>query len=158
MDNDEIVITKEGSERLQAELRRLTTIDRPEATARVREAKRSAEDFDTSEYENAKMDQAIIEGRIEEIRSILRRSVVLRDEDVPTDVVGVGSHVRVKDLDLDESWELRIVGPIEADPSEDRISYESPVGSALLGKKVRDTIEVKVPDGTIKYKVTKISK
>ncbi|HOS94261.1 MAG TPA: transcription elongation factor GreA [Armatimonadota bacterium] len=158
MDNDEIVITKEGSERLQAELRRLTTIDRPEATARVREAKRSAEDFDTSEYENAKMDQAIIEGRIEEIRSILRRSVVLRDEDIPTDVVGIGSHVRVKDLDLDESWDLRIVGPIEADPSEDRISYESPVGSALMGKKVRDTIEVKVPDGTIKYKITKISK
>ena len=158
MDNDEIVITKEGSERLQAELRRLTTIDRPEATARVREAKRSAEDFDTSEYENAKMDQAIIEGRIEEIRSILRRSVVLRDEDIPTDVVGIGSHVRVKDLDLDESWDLRIVGPIEADPSEDRISYESPVGSVLMGKKVRDTIEVKVPDGTIKYKITKISK
>jgi len=156
--SDEIKLTHEGKERLEGELLRLTTADRPDASARVREAKRSAEDFDTSEYENAKMDQAIIEGRIEEIRNILRRSVTLKDADIPTKYIGIGSCVRVRDLDLDEKWALRIVDPVEADPSEDRISYEAPIGEALMGRKARETVEVQVPDGKIRYRITSIFK
>lgn len=156
METDEILLTREGHDRLQKELLHLTGVERPEASARVREAKRSAEDFDTSEYENAKMDQAVVEGRILELQSILRRSSTIAEDDIPTKHVGVGSRVRVIDQDSGEAWELQIVGPIEADPSEDRISFESPVGRALMGKKIRDTIEVVAPAGRIHYKVTKI--
>ena len=95
---------------------------------------------------------------IAEIRIILRRSVTLKASDIPTKYVGIGSYVRVKDLDLDEKWSLRIVDPVEADPSEDRISYEAPIGEALMGRKARETVEVQVPDGKIRYRITSISK
>lgn len=156
--DDEIVLTREGHQKLQDEISHLTTVERPEVNARLRETRQSAEDFDTSEYENAKMDQALVEGRIHELKQILLRSSILDETDIPTSHVGLGSKVRLKKADGRESWEVRIVSPVEADPFSNKISTESPLGSALLGHKPRETVEVRAPAGIARYKILKISK
>ncbi len=154
----EIVLTAEGLRRIEQELEHLRTVHRREVADRIRESKAFGEFSENSEYEDAKTEQAFVEGRILELKMILQNASVIEDSDVPTDVVGVGSKVIVRDLDSDDEWEYTIVGSVEADPSEDRISNESPVGEALMDKKVGDTIEVDIPAGTVKYQIVKISK
>jgi len=156
--DDGIILTQEGFNRVKAELHHLTAVERPEVRKRLSEAKQSAEDFDTSEYENAKMDQAILESRISELEDIVRRSTILDPNDIPVKEVGLGSIVRLKDLKTDEAWEFRLVGSYEADPAEDRISVESPVGRAVLGHKVRQDVEVHPPAGVTQYRILKITK
>jgi transcription elongation factor GreA len=156
--DDEIILTPEGRDRIKRELHQLTAVERPEVRTRLSEAKQSAEDFDTSEYENAKMDQAILESRIAELESIIRRARILSMDEIPTDEVGLGSVVKLKDLDSDESWEFRLVGSYEADPEEGRISIESPLGSSLVGHKLRQNLEVKTPGGVRHYRVLRIGK
>ncbi len=158
MADDGIILTQEGFNRVKAELHHLTAVERPEVRKRLSEAKQSAEDFDTSEYENAKMDQAILESRISELEDIVRRSTILDPNDIPVKEVGLGSIVRLKDLKTDEAWEFRLVGSYEADPAEDRISVESPVGRAVLGHKVRQDVEVHPPAGVTQYRILKITK
>lgn len=156
--DDDIILTQEGHERIKRELHQLSVVERPEVRKRLSEAKQSAEDFDTSEYENAKMDQAILESRIAELESIVRRARILDPSEIPTDEVGLGSIVRLKDLDSDENWEFRLVGSFEADPEEQRISVSSPLGSSLVGRKLRQSVEVRTPGGIRHYKVLKIGK
>lgn len=155
---DVVVLTREGYERTKAELHHLSTVERPEVRDRLSEAKQSAEDFDTSEYETAKMDQAIIEARIAELEDIIRRARILSPDEIPTKEVGLGSVVRLKDNETGEVWEFRLVGSFEADPEEDRVSVESPIGTAILGRKVRQSVDVITPDGKVTYKILKISK
>jgi transcription elongation factor GreA len=156
--DEEIILTQEGHDRICAELQHLSTVERPEVRKRLSEAKQSAEDFDTSEYENAKMDQAIIESRIGELEDVVRRATILKPDDIPTKEVGLGSIVRLKDRDVEDVWEVRIVSSFEADPNENRISIESPLGRALLGQKARADVEVKAPAGMVKYRVLKIGR
>jgi transcription elongation factor GreA len=156
--DDDVVLTTEGRDRIKRELHQLTAVERPEVRKRLSEAKQSAEDFDTSEYENAKMDQAILESRIAELDSIIRRARILDPAEIPTDEIGLGSIVRLKDLDSGETWEFRLVGSYEADPEEERISIESPLGATLVGHKLRQTLEVHTPGGVRHYKVLKIGK
>jgi len=127
---------------------------------RLGEAKQSAvsEDSDTSEYETAKMDQALVEGRIRELEDVIRRARVLEPDEIPANVVGLGSIVRVKDLETNETWDVRVVSSFEADPNEDRISIESPLGQAMLGKKQRTEVEVRAPGGVMKYRIVRISR
>ncbi len=158
MADDGIILTQEGYNRVKAELHNLTSVGRPEVRQRLSEAKQSAEDFDTSEYENAKMDQAILESRIAELEDIVRRSTILDPNDISDKEVGLGSIVRLKDLQTDEAWEFRLVGSYEADPAEDRISVESPVGQAVLGHKVRQDVEVHTPAGVTQYRILRIAK
>lgn len=158
MVEDQIVLTPEGYERTKRELHHLTTVERPETRRRLGEAKQSAEDFDTSEYENAKMDQALVEGRISELEEVIRRARVLDPEEIPTKVVGLGSVVRLKNLDTNETWDVRVVSSFEADPNENRISIESPLGQAILGKKPRTEVEVRAPGGVIKYRIVRITR
>jgi len=160
MVDDQIVLTPEGYQRIRDELHHLTAVERPEMRRRLGEAKQSAvsEDSDTSEYETAKMDQALVEGRIRELEDVIRRARVLEPDEIPANVVGLGSIVRVKDLETNETWDVRVVSSFEADPNEDRISIESPLGQAMLGKKQRTEVEVRAPGGVMKYRIVRISR
>jgi transcription elongation factor GreA len=153
-----IVLTPDGYDRIEKELERLKTVDRHEVADRIRESKQFGEFSENAEYEEAKNEQAFVEGRIDDLRRILANAHVLNPKEIRTDVIGIGSRVTVHDIEEDEDWEFTLVGSVESDPGADRISDESPVGRALLGKKVGEVVSVAVPDGTIQYKVVKIRK
>ncbi|MCS6950008.1 MAG: transcription elongation factor GreA [bacterium] len=154
----EIVLTAEGYARIEKELEHLSRVERKAVADRIREAKDFGELTENAEYEEAKSEQALIEGRLLELRQILSHAVILREEDISTDHVGIGSYVRVRDLDTGEEWEFRMVSPFEADPDEDRISHESPIGEALMGHKVGDVVEVNIPAGKVRYQILDIHK
>src|SRR5688500_567364 len=122
----------------------------------IRQAKDLGDVAENPEYEDAKTEQAFLEGRIADLKLVLGNCTVIEDEDIPTDHVGLGSVVKVKDLEMDEDWEFTLVGSFEADPDEDRISNESPIGAALFEKKVGDEVTIHVPNGDVQYKVVSI--
>jgi transcription elongation factor GreA len=153
-----IILTPEGHAKIEKDLEQLRTVDRAEVADRIRDAKQFGEFSENAEYEEAKNQQALVEGRIQELRHILQIAHVLRPEEIPTDEVGIGSRVTVKDLDEGDKWEFTLVGSVETDPDNDRISDESPIGQALLGKKVGEEVTVTIPDGQIRYRVEKIRK
>ncbi|MBS2904846.1 transcription elongation factor GreA, partial [Klebsiella pneumoniae] len=108
---------------------------------------------ENSEYDEAKNDQAFTEGRIVTLENMLKNAVVVDESEIPKDVVSVGSKVKVKDYEFDEEVEYSIVGSAEADPMNFKISNESPVGSALIGKKIGEIVEVQIPDGVNKFEI-----
>ena len=130
----EIVLTIDGLNKLEKELEYLKTVRRREVAQRIKQAIEFGDITDNSEYEDAKNEQGFIEGRILTIEKMLRNARVLNDNDVQTDQVGLGSRVLLKDLESGEKLNYTIVSSAEADPAEDKISNESPVGQALLGK------------------------
>ncbi len=153
----EIILTAEGLSKIEKELDDLRTIHRKRVADRIRDSKQFGELSENSEYEDAKTEQAFVEGRIEELKRILTQARVLEADEVPTDRIGIGSLVTVKDLSAGDEWEFTIVGSIEAN-GDDMISNESPVGEALMGKKVGDLVEVRTPAGSSKYQVISIRK
>jgi transcription elongation factor GreA len=155
---NEIVVTAEGLKRIEQELERLRTIDRKEVAERIRESKDFGELSENSEYEDAKNQQAFVEGRILELKRVLHNALVIEENEVRTDSVGIGSKVKVRDMDTKDEWVYTIVGSIEADPAEDKISNESPVGEALIDKKVGDKLSVETPAGEMHLKIVKITK
>ncbi|MDI6828289.1 MAG: transcription elongation factor GreA [Armatimonadota bacterium] len=154
----ELILTPEGLKKIEEELEHLRTVHRKAVAERIRESKQFGELSENAEYEEAKNEQAFIEGRILELKRILQNAHVIEADEVHTDDVGVGSKVTVRDLDTNEEWVYTIVGSVEADPGENRISDESPVGQALIGKKVGDIVTVEIPAGAAKYEITKIAK
>jgi transcription elongation factor GreA len=156
----EIILTPDGLKKVESELEHLQKVSRRDVADRIRESKGYAETSEggNTAYEEAKAEQGMIEARIIELKQILHSATVITDKDIPTDQVGVGSIVSIRDLELDEEWDYKIVGPIEAAPDDDMISYESPVGSALIGRKPGEVVEIKVPVGTLRYEIVKISK
>lgn len=154
----EVVLTARGLKKIEDELEQLRTVHRKRVADRIRESKQFGEFTDNSEFEDAKNEQAFVEGRIEELRQILASARVIDSEDVLTDSVGIGCVVRVKDLENSDEWEWTIVGTVEADPAENRISNESPVGQALMGLKVGDIAEVEIPAGRARYEIVAIRK
>lgn len=158
LNGQEIVLTAEGYARIEKELEHLSRVERKAVADRIREAKDFGELTENAEYEDAKSEQALIEGRILELRQILSQAVILKDEDISTEHVSIGSYVRVRDLDTGEEWEFRLVSPFEADPDEDRISHESPIGEALLGHKVGEVVEANIPAGKVRYQILQIRK
>jgi len=156
-DKEEVVLTPSGFEELTAEYDRLRTVERRELAERIRDAISFGELTENAEYEDAKNQQAFLEGRIEDLRHILQVSRVLDDAEIPVDTVGLGSLVTVRDSTGDE-WEFRIVAPVQAEPSRDLISDESPLGESIWGKKVGDEVVVVAPDGRQTYKVIAIRK
>ncbi len=152
------LMTYEGVTKLEGELEHLKTVKRKEITEKIKVALGYGDLSENSEYDEAKNDQAFTEGRILQLENMLKNAVVVDESEVPSDIVSVGSKVKVKDYEFDEEVEYSIVGSAEADPMNFKISNESPVGSALLGKKVGDIVEVLVPDGTNKFKVLGISR
>jgi transcription elongation factor GreA len=149
-------LTAAGVKRIEDELRELQTVRRQEVAESIRQAKGQGDVAENPEYEDAKTEQAFLEGRISELKSILKAAIVIDESEVPTDEVGVGSVVKVKDLDSGEEWEVTVVGSFEADPDEDRISYESPIGEALFRRKVGDVVEIRVPAGLLRYEILAI--
>ncbi|MGC4044624.1 MAG: transcription elongation factor GreA [Armatimonas sp.] len=154
---EEIVLTPSGRLKMEEELERLITVDRPEVAARIRDAKDYGELAENPEYESAKTAQAFIEGRIMDLKSVLGRARILHEEAVSTDKVAMGLRVEVRDLDYSDDWALTLVSAYEADPDEDRISDQSPIGRALMGHRVGDTVTVNTPSGTARYEILGIS-
>jgi transcription elongation factor GreA len=125
---------------------------RTELAGNIRTAKGFGDLSENFEYHEAKREQGMVEGRIMQLKLIIPQLEVVRPEDVPADRVGFGSIVSVRE-DTGDEWDYFIVGPLEADPMEDRVSYESPLGSSLIGHKVGDIVEVAAPAGTIRYEI-----
>ncbi|MBB6625549.1 transcription elongation factor GreA [Clostridium gasigenes] len=150
------LMTYKGLKKLEDELELLKTVKRKEITEKIKVALGYGDLSENSEYDEAKNDQAFTEGRILQLENMLKNATVVDEADVPTDKVAVGSIVKVKDYEFDEEVEYYIVGSAEADPIEFRISNESPVGSALINKKIGDVVEAIVPNGTSKFEILAI--
>lgn len=154
----EIVLTPRGREKLEQKFDHLRNVQRREVADRIRESKQFGDLVENAEYEEAKVEQALVEGQITELRRILQLAQTLNDEDIPTDYVGIGSIVKLENLEIDDEWEVTLVSSAEADPENDLISNESPIGEALVGKKVKDVVQIEVPNGTLRYRILNIRK
>ena len=150
------IMTYEGVKKLEEELEYLKTVKRKEITEKIKVALGYGDWSENSEYDEAKNDQAFTEGRIIQLENMLKNAVVVDESEIPKDKVSVGSIVKVMDYEFDEEVEYTIVGSAEADPMNFKISNESPVGSALIGKKVGDVVEVAVPSGVSKFEILEI--
>jgi transcription elongation factor GreA len=151
------VITPEGLEKLKEEIEYLTTAKRREVAERIKEAREFGDIAENAEYDDAKNEQALLEGRIAQLEERLRRATVIDGKKVDTDAVGFGSIVHVKDQKTGDSQKFQIVGSTEANPLEQKLSNESPIGKALLGHKRNEIVTVDVPRGPKKkLKITKI--
>ena len=151
-------LTREGLAKLEAELEELTTMGRKDIAGRINAAKELGDISESGEYEDAKNQQAHLEGRIREIKSILSRAQIIEDEQNGHGEVRLGSRVTVRfdGEDDEETW--IIVGSAEARPREGKISNESPIGAALLGKRPRQKVSVETPSGQMKITIVKIKK
>jgi transcription elongation factor GreA len=147
-------VTVAGAKKLERELEEAER-KRGEVAGNIRTAKAYGDLSENFEYHEAKREQGFLEGRIQQLKQILPSLAVIAPEEVPADHVSFGSVVTVRE-DTGDEWELLIVGPLEADPMADRISYESPLGAALLSHKVGDVVDAQVPAGTVRYEITGI--
>jgi len=155
----ETVLTAEGLEELQTRIVYLRGERRREVAARIKEAREFGDISENSEYDDAKNEQAMLEKQISDLEEKLASARVIDEKDVDTDVVSVGATVHMKDQKTDKSTKFKIVGSAEANPAEQRLSNESPVGRALLGHKRGETVTVPVPRGPArKLKITKIER
>ena len=155
----DVVLTPQGLEELKARIEHLSTDRRREVAERIKEAREFGDISENSEYDDAKNEQAMLEKQIADLEDKLRSATVIDEEAVSTDVVSIGSTVHVKDQKTDKSTKYKLVGSAEANPSESKLSYESPVGKALLGHKRNDVVSVPVPRGPArKLKITKIDR
>ena len=151
------VITPEGLEKLKEEIEHLSTVKRREVAERIKEAREFGDIAENAEYDDAKNEQALLEQRIAQLEERLRRSTVVDEKDLGTDEVKVGSTVHLKDQKSGDSQKFQIVGSPEANPAEQKLSNESPIGKALVGRKRNDIVTVEVPRGPKKkLKITKI--
>ena len=149
----DVLLTPEGFEKLKQEIGYLTTEKRREVAERIKQAREFGDISENSEYDDAKNEQAMLEQRIAQLEERLASARVIAAEDVPTGVVAVGTRVRLRDIDANETVEYVIVGSAEANPAERKLSNESPVGRAILGRKKGETVEVTAPRGSLKYKI-----
>lgn len=156
MADKEVILTVEGLKKLEKELDYLRSTRRRGVAERIKQAIEFGDISENSEYEDAKNEQAFIEGRILQLEKMLRNAKVIDDQEVDDHVVTIGSTVRLRDLETNDVLEYTVVGSAEADPSNAKISNESPVGVAILGKAVASVVEVDVPAGTLKYEVEAI--
>ncbi|HHY47078.1 MAG TPA: transcription elongation factor GreA [Firmicutes bacterium] len=157
MGDKEVLLTLEGVKRLEQELDHLKTVRRREVADRIKQAKEFGDISENSEYEDAKNEQAFVEGRILQLEKLLRNAKVVEDADGQSDAVTLGSRVTIKDLDTDETREYVIVGSAEADPAKSRISNESPVGKALMGQRPGSIVEVEVPMGILRLEILNVA-
>ena len=151
------VITQEGLEKLKEEIESLSTVKRREVAERIKEAREFGDISENAEYDDAKNEQALLEQRIAQLEERLRRSEVIDSKDIDTSEVSVGTIVHVKDQKSGDSQKFQIVGSAEADPTEQKLSNESPIGMALMGHKRNEVVSVEAPRGPKrKLKITKI--
>ncbi len=153
-----IVVTKEGLKELENELETLKTVTRNEIAEKIKVARGFGDLSENSEYDEAKNEQAKVEARIVEIEAMLKNIKVIEDDEISNDEVSIGHSIKVLDLEYDEELEFKIVGSAEANPSEGKISDESPVGAALIGSRVGDEVAAETPNGYLKFKVLEINR
>ncbi|RUS47145.1 transcription elongation factor GreA [Cohnella sp. AR92] len=154
MSNEEVILTPEGKEKLEQELEELKTVKRKELAARIKTAISYGDLKENSEYHSAKEDQAFMETRILTIEGMLRKARIVQT--VNDNRIQVGTTVVLHDVEMNEKVEYKIVGTAEADAMENKISYESPMGVALIGKSAGDKVVVNAPVGEIEFKVLEI--
>ena len=153
---NEILLTQEGYDKLEEEVEFLKTVRRKEVAERIKVAISFGDLSENAEYDEAKNEQAQVEERIMKLENMIRKAVIIDESQIDLNVVTIGSIVKVNDVEFDEEVEYTIVGSAEADPYDGKISNESPVGKALLGKTVGEEVDVQVPDGTAKFKILEI--
>ena len=158
MANKQVLLTAEGLKQLEEELDLLKGEKRREIADKIKVARSYGDLSENSEYDDAKNEQAILEARIATIEATLKIAVVIDENEISDQTVHVGSLVKVENVSMGREIEYRIIGSNEANPKESKISDESPVGRALLGKKVGDMVEVEVPAGLLTFKVLEVSK
>lgn len=156
--NKEIIVTREGYDKLQAQLEELKTVKRKEIADRIRVALGFGDLSENSEYDEAKTAQSENEDKILQLENKIRHAKVVEDSEIDTKTVQVGNTVKIFDMDFDEESIYTIVGPTEVDLDNNKISNESPIGSALLGAKKNQIVEVNAPAGVMKFKILSITK
>ena len=152
----EVILTPEGYDKLKGEIEYLSTEKRREVAERIRIAREFGDIAENSEYDDAKNEQAMLEHRIATLEERLAAARVIEADEVSTDVVSIGSRVKLQDIDAKETVEYHIVGSAEANPAEHRLSNESPVGKAIMGRKKGEVVEVSAPRGALKFKILAI--
>ena len=152
----EVILTPEGYEKLKVEIDTLSTEKRREVADRIRVAREFGDIAENAEYDDAKNEQALLEHRIALLEERLRDAKVINKKDVAKDVVSVGSKVKLRDVTAKQTVEYYIVGSAEANPAQNKLSNESPVGKAIIGHKKGETVEVTTPRGALKYKILEI--
>jgi transcription elongation factor GreA len=152
----EVILTPEGYERLKQEIEELSTTKRREVAERIRVAREFGDIAENAEYDDAKNEQMLLEHRIATLEERLRAARVISKKDIAKDVVSIGSKVKLRDVAAKQTVEYHIVGSAEANPSQNKLSNESPVGKAIIGKKKGETVEVSAPRGTLKFKILEI--
>ena len=152
----EVILTKEGFEKLKKEIEHLSTDRRREVAERIAVARGFGDIAENAEYDDAKNEQALLEHRIALLEERLAAARVIQKKEITTDVVSIGSVVRLKDMDANKTVEYYIVGSAEANPAELKLSNESPVGRAIIGRKKGEIVEVAAPRGSLKFKILAI--
>ncbi|HGS9691769.1 TPA: transcription elongation factor GreA [Clostridioides difficile] len=155
-ENKEFLLIQEGYDKLEEELENLKVVKRKEVAERIKVAISFGDLSENAEYDEAKKEQAQVEERILKLENMVRKAVIIDESKIDLNVVTIGSIVKVKDLEFDEEVEYTIVGSTEADPYDGKISNESPVGKALLGRAAKEVVEVQVPDGVAKFEILEI--
>ena len=152
----EVILTPQGYEKLKAEIEYLSTEKRREVADRIRQAREFGDIAENAEYDDAKNEQALLEHRIALLEERLLAARVITKKEIAKDVVSIGSKVRLRDIAQNKTFEYHIVGSAEANPAENRLSNESPVGKAILGKKKGEVVVVAAPRGSFKFKILEI--
>ncbi|MEG0873310.1 MAG: transcription elongation factor GreA [Clostridia bacterium] len=158
MEEKEVIITEDGYNKLEEDLKDLKGPRKMEVAERIKIAREFGDISENSEYDEAKNEQALLEAKILEIENKLRHAKIVDEDEISTRKVGIGTLVTVHDFEFDEDISYGIVGATEVNIAENKISNESPVGKAIIGKKKGETIEVETPGGTSKYKVLSIKR
>ncbi|MBR2824200.1 MAG: transcription elongation factor GreA [Clostridia bacterium] len=152
------ILTESGLKKMEEQLDYLISVKRNEVSEQIAIARGFGDLSENAEYDEAKKEQAKVEAEITRLQATIRTATVVGDDEITTDKVSIGTSVRLKDLDENEEVEYAIVGANEADPFEDKISVESPVGAGLLGAKMDETVQIQVPNGVLRFKVLGIRK
>ena len=152
------ILTESGLKKLEEQLDYLISVRRNEVSEQIAIARGFGDLSENAEYDEAKKEQAKVEAEINRLQATIRTATVVADDEITTEKVSIGTIVKVKDVDEGDTVEYAIVGANEADPFENRISVDSPVGQGLLGAKKNQTVSILVPNGTIRYKIMGIRK
>ena len=158
MNKPTTVLTRKGEQKLKEELNELKSVRRREVAEKIKVALSFGDLSENSEYDEAKNEQGIIESRIAEIEQTLAHAQIIDDDDISTEKVGIGTTVKILDMEMDEEMEFKMVGTKEADISSGKMSDESPIGAAILDHEVGDEVEVETPSGVIGFKILEIRK
>ena len=152
------VLARNGEAKLKAELDELKSVRRREIAEKIKVALSFGDLSENSEYDEAKNEQGIIESRIAEIEATLAHAQIIDDDDISTEKVGIGTIVKILDIEMEEEMEFKMVGTKEADINSGRLSDESPIGAAILGHKVSEVVDVETPSGVLKFEILDIRK